>query len=154
MSRVDVPGAEHAPERRALIAALDELRLAVEFMPRPGVLPGLMARVQAAMDALGLATETYCSDPQPVHGWFGLTYAAWLVLPRLYLEAMPEDWQRKFVVLLKELGATFDDWEPEGTEIVVQLKGERGWLVAPPSWVTEYRHGSAEHVRKKGEGES
>ena len=27
--------------------------------------------------------------------WFGLSYASFLTLPRVLMEAMPEEWQRK-----------------------------------------------------------
>ncbi len=39
---------------------------------------------------------------EPVHGWFGLTYANYLVLPRTVLQSMPPEWQEKFVKLLEE----------------------------------------------------
>lgn len=43
----------------------------------------------------------------PIHGWFGLTYANYLVIPRLALQEMPLDWQRRMVALLEE-------WEAAG----------------------------------------
>lgn len=42
-----------------------------------------------------------------VHGWFELSYAQYLTIPRSVLEAMPEDWQFKFVELLEQLDKTF-----------------------------------------------
>lgn len=41
-----------------------------------------------------------------VHQWFGLTYASYFVAPRMALQAMPEDWQRRFVDLMTEFEAT------------------------------------------------
>jgi hypothetical protein len=43
-------------------------------------------------------------DPEPIHGWFGLTYSSYLVLPRTVLQSMPVEWQERFVDLLEELG--------------------------------------------------
>lgn len=41
-----------------------------------------------------------------IHNWFGLTYASYLVMPRLALQEMPDEWQRRFVELLEEWEAT------------------------------------------------
>lgn len=40
-------------------------------------------------------------DP-PIHGWFGLTYASYFVLPRLAMQEMPLDWQERFIALMDE----------------------------------------------------
>lgn len=42
-------------------------------------------------------------EPLDVHGWFGLTYANYLVLPRTVLQSMPLAWQFQFVALLREI---------------------------------------------------
>jgi len=47
--------------------------------------------------------EVWVEDP--IHCWFGLSYAAYLVIPRLALEAMPLDWQKRFVALMDEAEA-------------------------------------------------
>ena len=46
------------------------------------------------------------NESKTVHGWFGLTYAAYLTIPRLALENMPADWQRRFVELMEEFEAS------------------------------------------------
>lgn len=38
----------------------------------------------------------------PVHVAFGLSYAAYHVVPRRTLQSMPEDWQARFVALMAE----------------------------------------------------
>ena len=40
--------------------------------------------------------------------WFNLSYAQFLTVPRLVLESMPPEWQRKMAALLREMDATFD----------------------------------------------
>lgn len=45
---------------------------------------------------------TYTSGSLPIHGFFSLSYASWLVLPRLALQEMPPDWQARFVALMEE----------------------------------------------------
>lgn len=57
----------------------------------------------------------------PIHYWFGLTYANFLTLPRVILEAMPYHWQMLMVKLLEELNDTFD-WMPEGCQLTVSFK--------------------------------
>ena len=44
---------------------------------------------------------------QPIHDYFGLTYASWLTLPRVLLQEMPFEWQAKFTELLNEYHETF-----------------------------------------------
>ena len=47
-----------------------------------------------------------------VHEFFGLTYAQYLAIPRSVLQSMPDEWQAKFVALMRELRATID-WYPK-----------------------------------------
>lgn len=42
-------------------------------------------------------------DDEPIHGWFGLSYASYLTLQRSVLQSMPLEWQRRFVKCLEEL---------------------------------------------------
>jgi hypothetical protein len=44
----------------------------------------------------------------PIHTWFGLNYSSYLVLQRSVLQAMPAEWQERFVGMLHEIGATLD----------------------------------------------
>ncbi|MEU8926994.1 hypothetical protein AB0D10_39765 [Kitasatospora sp. NPDC048545] len=43
----------------------------------------------------------------PVHSWFGLTYANYLVVPRTLLQSMPASWQQRTVACLTELDQAF-----------------------------------------------
>lgn len=49
-----------------------------------------------------MSTETDIPTER-IHGWFGLTYSNYLVLPRTLLQSMPDSWQDQFVTLLEEL---------------------------------------------------
>lgn len=49
--------------------------------------------------------------PEPIHTWFNLTYANYLVLPRAILQSMPEDWQRRFVRCLEDLERQYGELE-------------------------------------------
>lgn len=43
-----------------------------------------------------------------IHKHFGLSYANYLVLPRTLLQSMPQEWQTKFVALLKVMEEAFE----------------------------------------------
>lgn len=48
----------------------------------------------------------WTDEVEPIHAWFGLTYANYLVLNRALLQLMPQDWQARFVACLEELSET------------------------------------------------
>jgi hypothetical protein len=75
---------------------------------------------------------------EPVHDAFGLTYASWLVWPRVIMQAMPVEWQERFVALANEMSERFPDWEPEGV-FQVSLK-QRGKFTPLPKELCNYRH--------------
>jgi len=69
-------------------------------------------------------------------GWFGLSRASWLVLPRVLVHEMPDDWQARMAVLLDEFDAVFKNVPLYGVQ--VQLK-RAGKCVPMPDWI-RYRH--------------
>ena len=58
---------------------------------------------------------------EPIHHWFGLTYATYLVIPRSVLQSAPVEWQRKLVAVLEEAD--------EFIKIKIPLDGEYNVLV-------------------------
>jgi hypothetical protein len=87
-------------------------------------------------------------DSEAVSGWFELTYAQYLTIPRSLLQAMPPKWQRRFVACLNELDDTFD-WRPEDGRYWVELRDGEGRFVADR--LKEYRrpdHGYIEGLRR------
>lgn len=58
------------------------------------------------------ATDRWVDDPEPIHGWFDLTYSNYLVMPRSVLQSMPQEWQAQFCTLLDEAREAFGhlDW--------------------------------------------
>lgn len=59
----------------------------------------------------------------PMHTWFGLSYASYLVLPRSVIQEMPEKWQMAMVRLLNKVNATYDIGDPK---YLVHIRGEGG----------------------------
>lgn len=81
-----------------------------------------------------------------VHDYFGLTYASYQVLPRVLMQEMPEDWQRRFVELMREADDLFE-WPKSGSGYVVQLRDERtGRFVHDP--LSRYRRPDWQAVEK------
>lgn len=67
-------------------------------------------------------------DNEAIHGWFELSYANYLVLPRSVLQSAPPEWQRKFVSLLEELEKMFGK-VPEDGHYVVSLKDDHNHFI-------------------------
>jgi hypothetical protein len=59
-----------------------------------------------------VSESRYEDEPEPIHLWFSLTYANYLVMPRSVLQSMPQEWQAKFCALLDEAHEAFGhlDW--------------------------------------------
>lgn len=70
-------------------------------------------------------------------GWFGLSYAAWCVLPRVLMCAMPDDWQKRMAILLEEYSDAYPN-HPDTDCLVLSRKGQR--FLKWPGWLTNYRH--------------
>lgn len=85
----------------------------------------------------------------PVHAWFELTYAQYLTIPRVLLEAMPAAWQERFVRCLEELDETFD-WRPEEGRYWCHLKDGQGRFVVDP--LREYRRPDTAHLERLRRG--
>ena len=77
------------------------------------------------------------TDTEPIHSWFSLSYANYLVLHRSLLQEMPAAWQRKMVALLDEFWNEFDS-EKVPHSFTVNRRDERGRFLADP--LSQYRH--------------
>ena len=82
----------------------------------------------------------------PISDWFELSYAQYLTVPRLVMESMPYEWQKKMTDLLQEMDKTFD-WRPEEGRYWVRLRDNNGQFSFAP--LADYRRGSIEHLRKR-----
>lgn len=100
---------------------------------------------------------------RPIHNWFGLSYANYFVAPRLLLDSMPLDWQRRFVELVeeadKELSAVPDyivlrDESPYTVTIRSDPEDERSEVmdyspVLSDPWAN-YRYGNMQELINDG----
>jgi hypothetical protein len=80
-------------------------------------------------------------------GWFSLSRAAWLTLPRVLMHEMPDAWQRDMARLLSEWDRTWRG-DPAGVlgKTAVLRVGERGRFGKWPEWLTNYRHPDGEAI--------
>lgn len=90
-----------------------------------------------------------------IHDWFGLTYAQFLTLPRVIMDAMPAHWQEQMVVLLDELGETYDYLPANGNIYYVRVGRPAEWpydkvpaLKSPDRDLCNYRHPNIWHRKK------
>ncbi len=88
---------------------------------------------------------TFKERCRTVHDWFGLTYANYLVLPRILMQEMPDEWQEKMVALLNEAQETFchDD------NYTVQLRNKKGRFVTDPLANYKYPDWNAVNAARK-----
>lgn len=59
----------------------------------------------------------------PIHHWFGLSYSNYQVLPRVLMQSMPVEWQRRMVTCLEELHDAFS-----------HIEHAPGYKVDPVDW--------------------
>lgn len=69
---------------------------------------------------------------------FGLSYARFVVLPRVLMHAMPDDWQERMVQLLQEY---HDHYDVEGVpDLYVSARAKNNRWIRLPNWLVNYRH--------------
>jgi hypothetical protein len=81
--------------------------------------------------------DLFNEEQRDVNDWFELSYASFLVIPRVILQDMPEEWQHKFVALLDELDARYPNQPEVGTR--VQVTDLDGNLIKTPADIINYR---------------
>jgi hypothetical protein len=79
-------------------------------------------------------------------GWFGLSYASFLTLPRVLMHEMPDEWQGKMAGLLKEWDAAHPNF-PDLT-FSVSTRGTDGRMLRMPGWLKAYRRPNDAEIAK------
>ncbi|ATW62284.1 hypothetical protein Psp6_00031 [Pseudomonas phage Psp6] len=92
--------------------------------------------IEQARAALSASAEELWGG-EDLKTWFGLSYASWLTIPRVLLEAMPDVWQGRLAVLLHE----YEDAFPNHPEIGTTVRCTKGGrIIKTPDWMVNYRH--------------
>jgi hypothetical protein len=82
------------------------------------------------------AVETV--EHEAIHGWFNLTYANYLCLPRTLLQSMPDEWQTRFVKCLRELDEAY--WHLDhAVRYTVSVRDDKGRFTTDP--IPHYNRG-------------
>ena len=69
--------------------------------------------------------------------WFGLSYASFLVLPRVLMDCMPKEWKQKMALLLFEYDESYPNQPDFGTRVQITQHGK---LIKTPDWIINYRY--------------
>jgi hypothetical protein len=78
--------------------------------------------------------------------WFELSYARFLVLPRVLMHEMPDDWQGRMAALLREYSEAFPNLPEIGCR--VQCTTPDGKLRSFPDWMLNYRHPDKTEIQR------
>lgn len=76
-------------------------------------------------------------------GYFGCGRASWSVLPRSLMHEMPDRWQARMAVLLRQFDETYTNLPDSGTPMVTLRNGAK--FVKLPNWL-DYRHPDRELI--------
>ena len=82
---------------------------------------------------------------QKLWDWFGLSYASFLVLPRILMHDMPDEWQSKMADLLDEYDETYPNQPDMGTRVQATKDGK---LVKWPEWLLRYRRADKQEIER------
>lgn len=91
----------------------------------------------SADDTKDAQPHNYGMGNEALWTWFGIGRASFLIMPRVLMHEMPDEWQGKMAALLNEYDATFTNW-PEGMGSRAQIT-QYGNVVRTPEWVKNYR---------------
>lgn len=78
--------------------------------------------------------------------WFGLSYAPFAVLPRVLMQAMPDDWQERIAKLLEEADEAFPNTPL--VDYYVTAKREDGKYTKLPNWLLNYRRANWDRINE------
>lgn len=71
-----------------------------------------------------LLVQAINDGPERLSTWFGLSYASWLTMPRVLMEAMPPEWQGKMAALLEEWDGAWNTDAYGGTRVMLHERGQ------------------------------
>lgn len=81
-----------------------------------------------------------------LHTWFGLSYAAFLVMPRVAMMQMPKEWQEQMSELLHQYDETINTSAFGVHSCFVTVKDENNKFMKMPEALVNYRHPSKETI--------
>lgn len=91
-----------------------------------------------------MQNEDYEIDRKDLDLWWGLSYASFLVLPRVAMQLMPDDWQEKMAELLNQYDETINTSAFGVKGCTVRALGDNGKMMKTPPEILNYRRPSKE----------
>lgn len=86
-----------------------------------------------------------------LHGEFGLSYASFLILPRVCMRLMPDAWQAEMARLMSDFDDAFPDREGLAPALYATARRD-GKMVKMPDWLLNYRYPDTDVIdRMRGE---
>ena len=83
-------------------------------------------------------TETdYINGADHLSCKFSLSHASFLTIPRVLMEAMPDEWQERMATLWDEYGDAFPNQPDISSRVQITCDGK---LIKTPHWLVNYRH--------------
>ncbi|MEL4014377.1 hypothetical protein [Dryocola clanedunensis] len=79
--------------------------------------------------------------------WFGLSHSSFAVIPRVFMEAMPKEWQKKMAVLLFEYDERIDTSIYGIHSCFVTVKDGDNRFMKMPGEILNYRHPRPEFIQ-------
>lgn len=101
--------------------------------------------IQKLIDDVDAAHEAK-SGAERLGCWFSLSRASFAVLPRVLMEAMPDEWQLRMAKLLEEADEAFPNMPV--TKFTVTAKTNGGKFGKIPDWLCNYRHPDRERIEE------
>jgi hypothetical protein len=97
----------------------------------------LQVLTQEEMDHDYEHVSPYEGDSEPIHSWFGLSYASYVVMPRSILQSCSPETQQLLVkafeaVAQEEREHLGGHWPHDGSRVAVTLRNESGRFIKDP----------------------
>jgi hypothetical protein len=109
-----------------IVAAIDRYKNASVIGSCPVPIPqewlDEKEEIEAELSLKRKSNDEILLSSDPIHCWFGLSYAQYLTIPRTVLQSMPIEWQRVFVKCLNQIDEVIDWMPKEGTYRVQLMK--------------------------------
>lgn len=88
---------------------------------------------------------------QRLWGWFGLSRASWLTMPRVLMHEMPDDWQERMAQLCEEWDEAWDSSEMPEPHVQARAGNK---FCKWPEWLLNYRHPEKNKIEQLRKGAS
>lgn len=80
---------------------------------------------------MSIKNKKQLDTEDPIHEWFGLTYASYLVVQRSILQSMPKKWQKKFVSIINDLQEATSDLKDLPASFTVNARNGNRFITDP-----------------------